>query len=237
MFCGCELSFGEPPNTRTCPVCLGLPGALPVTNARGGPLRADDRPGARLRDRAALDLPPQELLLSRPAQGVPDLPVRRSRCAAAGGWATSRIHRVHLEEDAAKLVHVGESGRIHGADAASSTSTAAARRWWRSSPSPTSARAEQAREWLGLLRDDAAPARGVSDVNMEEGSLRSTPTSRPPGGRATELGHEDRAEEHELLPLPGARRRRGDRAPDRDAARRGDGVAGDAALRPRDRAR
>src|SRR5215471_11044518 len=34
MFCGCELSFGEPPNTRTCAVCLGLPGALPVTNAQ-----------------------------------------------------------------------------------------------------------------------------------------------------------------------------------------------------------
>ena len=41
MFCGCALSFGEPPNTRTCPVCLGLPGALPVANARGDPLRAD----------------------------------------------------------------------------------------------------------------------------------------------------------------------------------------------------
>ena len=39
MFCGCELTFGEPPNTRTCPVCLGLPGSLPVANAAGDPLR------------------------------------------------------------------------------------------------------------------------------------------------------------------------------------------------------
>ena len=43
MFCACALSFGEPPNTRTCPVCLGHPGTLPTLNARGGALRPDDR--------------------------------------------------------------------------------------------------------------------------------------------------------------------------------------------------
>ena len=48
MFCGCELSFGEEPNTRTCPVCLGLPGTLPVTNAQAVPVRDHDGPGAGL---------------------------------------------------------------------------------------------------------------------------------------------------------------------------------------------
>ena len=76
MFCGCALSFGEPPNTRTCPVCLGHPGHAADAERAGRPLRADDRARARLRDRAALDLPPQELLLSRPAEGLPDQPVR-----------------------------------------------------------------------------------------------------------------------------------------------------------------
>ncbi len=88
MFCGCELSFGDPPNTHTCPVCLGLPGSLPVANAKRCALRPDDRHGARLGACAPLDLSPQELLLSRSAEGLPDLPVRRAavqRRAAGGG--------------------------------------------------------------------------------------------------------------------------------------------------------
>ena len=89
MFCGCELSFGDEPNVHTCPVCLAHPGTLPVDQRAGGPLRAADRAGAGLRGRAALDLPPQELLLSRQPEGLPDQPVRHPAGARAAGSATS----------------------------------------------------------------------------------------------------------------------------------------------------
>ena len=64
IFCGCPTSFGAPPNTNVCPVCLGLPGALPVLN----------REAVELAIKAAFR--PQELLLSRPAEGLPNLPIR-----------------------------------------------------------------------------------------------------------------------------------------------------------------
>ena len=77
MFCGCEASFGDEPNIHTCPVCLAPPRDAAGAERAGDPLRADDRRGARLRGRAALDLPPQELLLSRHPEGLPDQPVRQ----------------------------------------------------------------------------------------------------------------------------------------------------------------
>ena len=125
MFCRCENVWGEEPNTRTCPVCLAHPGTLPVPNRPGDRVDGQARPRARLRDRGARALPPQELLLPRPAEGVPDLPVRRARSASGGRFAVPGpdgdreigIVRAHLEEDAAKTDHVGgAAGRIHGAD-------------------------------------------------------------------------------------------------------------------------
>ena len=75
MFCGCANEFGGAPNTRTCPVCLGLPGSLPVMNRQAVALVLQDRPSPELRGLAGLPVRPQELLLSRSAQRVSDLAV------------------------------------------------------------------------------------------------------------------------------------------------------------------
>ena len=78
MFCGCELSFGDQPNSHSCAVCLGLPGALPVVNERAVQfgMMIGLAFGCEIAD--ALAVSPQELLLSRLAEGLPDLPVRRA---------------------------------------------------------------------------------------------------------------------------------------------------------------
>ena len=122
-----------------------------------------------------------------------------------------RIHRVHLEEDAAKLSHVGESGRIHGSGASLVDFNRGGTPLVEIVTEPDIHDPAAAREWLGLLRTTLRQL-GVSDVNMEEGSLRcdANVSIRPAGQRRAR--HEDRAEEHEQLPLPRARRRGRDRA-------------------------
>ena len=129
-----------------------------------------------------------------------------------------RIHRVHLEEDAAKLIHVGASGRIHGSDASIVDFNRGGTPLAEIVTEPDVRSAEQASEWLRLLRTTLRQL-GVSDVNMEEGSLRcdANISIRPVGTRRAR--HEDRAQEHELVPLHRARHPRRDRAP--GAAARG----------------
>ncbi len=82
-----------------------------------------------------------------------------------------RIHRVHLEEDAAKLIHVGASGRIHGSDASIVDFNRGGTPLAEIVTEPDLRSPEQASEWLKLLRTTLRQL-GVSDVNMEEGSLR-----------------------------------------------------------------
>ena len=103
-----------------------------------------------------------------------------------------RIHRVHLEEDAAKLIHVGASGRIHGSDASVVDFNRGGTPLAEIVTEPDLRSAEQAGEWLRLLRATLRQL-GVSDVNMEEGSLRcdANVSLRPAGseqlGVKTEL--------------------------------------------------
>ncbi len=170
MFCGCELSFGEAPNAHTCPVCLGLPGSLPVANARAVHL------GLMIGLALGSELAPRSIF-HRKNYFYPDLPKGYQisqydePLCRGGRLGDVRIHRVHLEEDAAKLTHVGASGRIHGSDASIVDFNRGGTPLAEIVTEPDLRSAEQAGEWLKLLRTTMRTL-GVSDVNMEEGSLR-----------------------------------------------------------------
>jgi aspartyl-tRNA(Asn)/glutamyl-tRNA(Gln) amidotransferase subunit B len=184
MFCGCELSFGEPPNTRTCPVCLGLPGSLPVANARAVHF------GLMIGMALGSELAPRSIF-HRKNYFYPDLPKGYQisqydePLCLGGRLGEVRIHRVHLEEDAAKLTHVGASGRIHGSDASIVDFNRGGTPLAEIVTEPDVRSPEQASEWLKLLRTTLRQL-GVSDVNMEEGSLRcdANISLRPVGSSA-----------------------------------------------------
>ena len=191
MFCGCELSFGDEPNIHTCPVCLGLPGSLPVTNARA--VHYGMMIGLALGSSIA-----ERSIFHRKNYFYPDLPKGYQisqydiPLCSGGSLGDVRIHRVHLEEDAAKLIHVGESGRIHGSDASVVDFNRGGTPLVEIVTEPDLRSAEHARDWLNLLRSTLRVL-GVSDVNMEEGSLRcdANVSVRPVGtsdlGTKTEL--------------------------------------------------
>jgi len=186
MFCGCGLSFGEPPNTHTCPVCLGLPGSLPVANARAVHF------GLMIGLALGSELAPRSIF-HRKNYFYPDLPKGYQisqydePLCLGGKLGEVRIHRVHLEEDAAKLTHVGASGRIHGSDASIVDFNRGGTPLAEIVTEPDLRSAEQCGEWLRLLRTTLRRL-GVSDVNMEEGSLRcdANISLRPAGSE--ELG-------------------------------------------------
>ena len=186
MFCGCELSFGDPPNIHCCPVCLGLPGALPVLNARAVDFAV--MIGLAL----GSDIAPRSIF-HRKNYFYPDSPKAYQisqydePICRGGHLGDVRIHRVHLEEDAAKLIHVGESGRIHGADRSVVDFNRCGTPLVEIVTEPDLHSPEQAHDWLILLRTTLRQL-GVSDVNMDEGSLRcdANVSIRPAG--STELG-------------------------------------------------
>ena len=191
MFCACELSFGEPPNTRTCPVCLGHPGTLPVVNAEAVHF------GLMIAQALGCEVAPRSIF-HRKNYFYPDLPKGYQisqydiPLGRNGRLGDVRVHRVHLEEDAAKLVHAGSSGRIHGAEDSVVDFNRGGTPLVEIVTEPDIHSAAEAGEWARLLRA-TLKATGVSDVNMEEGSLRvdGNVSIRPAGetnlGTKTEL--------------------------------------------------
>jgi aspartyl-tRNA(Asn)/glutamyl-tRNA(Gln) amidotransferase subunit B len=191
MFCGCELSFGDEPNIHTCPICLAHPGVLPVTNEQAIVYA--------LQIAAALEckVAPRSIF-HRKNYFYPDSPKAYQisqydiPLASNGRLGDVRIHRAHLEEDAAKTIHVGDSGRIHGSSASLVDFNRGGTPLVEIVTEPDIRSAAEAASWARLLRETVRQL-GVSDVNMEEGSLRvdGNISVRPAGseelGTKTEL--------------------------------------------------
>jgi aspartyl-tRNA(Asn)/glutamyl-tRNA(Gln) amidotransferase subunit B len=202
MFCGCDTEFGAEPNTHTCPVCLGLPGSLPVVNAKA--IESTIRIGLALHCDIAI-----WSRFARKNYFYPDMPKNfqtsqydEPLCTDGyldvdvdGSVVRVPIERVHLEEDTGKTLHVGgATGRIHGATHSLVDYNRAGIPLVEIVTKPVvgtgTKAAAVAKAYVAELRD---VLRGleVSDVRMEQGSLRcdvNTSLNRPgePWGTRTE---------------------------------------------------
>jgi aspartyl-tRNA(Asn)/glutamyl-tRNA(Gln) amidotransferase subunit B len=196
MFCGCRNEFGGEPNTKTCPVCLGMPGALPVPNAkaieqivRTGLAFGSEIPAFSKFDRKNYFYPdmPKDYQISQY-----DMPLTIGGIVKYwledGTMKQCRLTRIHLEEDTGKSTHAGSSdGRIAGSSYSLLDFNRAGVPLMECVSEPELHSARDAVAYLESLRRTLL-ALGVSDVKMEEGSLRcdANVSVRPVGTK--ELG-------------------------------------------------
>jgi len=174
LFCDCKNEFGADANTNVCPVCLGLPGSLPVLNERAVEfaLRIGDALHCRV---------PEHSLFHRKNYFYPDMPKdyqisQYDEPICVDGelevdGTRIGIERAHMEEDTGKTIHVGGGGRIHEADHSLVNYNRAGIPLMEIVSRPDLRSAEQARAYVTELRG-VLQALGVSDVKMEEGGLR-----------------------------------------------------------------
>src|SRR5205823_12883093 len=178
MFCRCRNGFGGGPNTQTCPVCLAFPGALPVPNRRAieDTIKLGLALGSEIADRA---------VFHRKSYFYPDNPKAyqisqydeplcvggRLSVPTEDGDVEVGIVRAHLEEDAAKNVHVAASGRIHGATATLVDFNRCGTPLVEIVTEPDLHDAETAKRFLQLLRQTVVEL-GLSDAELEHGSMR-----------------------------------------------------------------
>ncbi len=174
LFCGCPNVFGDEPNTNICPVCVGLPGSLPVLNQRavelamaiGTALHCEIRPSTFHRKNYFYPDQAKDYQISQydeplNADGLLDLP----------DGTRVGIERAHMEEDTGKTTHAGASGRIHGADYSLVDYNRSGVPLVEIVSAPDMRTVDQARAYVSELRGMLV-ASGASDGKMEEGSMR-----------------------------------------------------------------
>jgi aspartyl-tRNA(Asn)/glutamyl-tRNA(Gln) amidotransferase subunit B len=182
MFCGCAASFGDEPNTHTCPTCLGLPGSMPAVNAKA--VESAIRIGLALNCEIA-----EWCRFARKNYFYPDMPKNFQTSQydepiaydgftdveVEGETFRIEIERAHMEEDTGKSTHIGTSGRIHGADYSLVDYNRAGIPLIEIVTRPITGTREQApavaRAYVGQLRE-LLLGLGISDVRMDQGSLR-----------------------------------------------------------------
>ena len=201
IFCSCTTAFGGAPNTHCCPVCTGMPGTLPVMNTAGRGLRGQGRAGAELRHHPLPQVRPRRTTsiptCPRPTRSPSSyLPICRERQGAhptAGGEEKIiRIHEMHMEEDAGKLVHdpwIDQTRADYNRCGVPLIEIVT---------EPDFRTAEEVIAYLEKLKSTLEYL-GVSDCKMQEGSLRCDVnlSVRPAGQHGA--GHPHRDEEHQLL--------------------------------------
>jgi aspartyl-tRNA(Asn)/glutamyl-tRNA(Gln) amidotransferase subunit B len=188
LFCGCRNAFGEEPNVNVCPVCLGLPGSLPVINAQavelamriGTALHCDILPSTFARKNYFYPDQAKDYQISQYDQPI-----------NAGGWLELPdgfrvgVTRAHMEEDTGKLTHVGAGGRINSAHHALVDYNRSGVPLVEIVSEPDIRSAAHARAYAAELRGILV-ATGASDGRMEEGSMRvdANVSVRPVGTEA-----------------------------------------------------
>src|SRR5690349_9622452 len=176
IFCSCPNHFGDEPNTNVCPVCLGLPGSLPVRNRQvvelairlGEAVHCDVRPSIFHRKNYFYPDMPKDYQVSQY-----DQPINVGGHLELASGHRVGITRAHIEEDTGKSTHLGgdAGGRIHGSEYSLVDYNRAGVPLLEIVSEPDIRTVDQARDYVGELRAILV-ATGVSDAKMEEGSMR-----------------------------------------------------------------
>jgi len=191
MFCGCATKFGAPPNSQTCPICIGMPGVLPVINRKAFLL------GLRLAVAFSCDVP-RTMRFDRKNYYYPDLPKNYQisqnytvlgangfvEIETAAGRKRIRLDNIHLEEDAGKLMHPEGSGADYSQVDLNRAGTPLLEIVTR----PDMSSLDEVEAYMETMRR-TLEALEISDVKMQEGSLRFEPSISLKTRGAKELGN------------------------------------------------